>query len=108
MLSGFGIRRYVGQDRVTYVTSICPARFRCPRNRIGQEGPLYRRKNRLSIFAILGKVPCIWPAPLCSLFAMAGALIPVVRKNGKKTATRRFLRERRFTTGSTGSIQAPN
>src|SRR6266498_6132330 len=102
---GFGLRRYVGKDSVTFVTPICPVHCAVQEQKrpIGRS---HRTKNRLSIFAIVGKVPCIWPGPSCSSFAMAGALIPVVKSNGKKTATQRFLRKHRFTTSSTGIIRA--
>src|SRR5216110_43073 len=51
-----------------------------------------QRKNRLSMFPIIGKVRHIWQARSCSLFGMVGALIPAVGRSAKKMETQRFSR----------------
>src|SRR5205814_9653279 len=55
-----------------------------------------QRKNRLSMFPIIGKVRHIWQARSCSLFGMVGALIPAVGRSAKKMETQRVLRVRRL------------
>src|SRR5207249_5934318 len=67
-----------------------------------------QRKNRLSTFLIIGKVRHICRTQSCSSFGMVGALIPAVGRSAKEMETQRFSRGRRFTTRSTGMIQAVN
>src|SRR6266478_2267697 len=67
-----------------------------------------QRKNRLSMFPIVGKVRPIWRARSCSLFGMVGVLIPAVGRSVNKMATQHSSPGRRFTTNFIGNIQTPN
>src|SRR6266478_2102145 len=71
--------------------------------------PLHcQRKNRLSIFPIIGKVRPIWRARSCSLFGMVGVLILAVGRSASKMETQRFSRGLRSTTNCTGTIRGVN
>src|SRR5207237_9571792 len=70
--------------------------------------PREQRKNRLSIFPIVGKVRFVWRVRSCSSFATAGASIPAVGTKAKKMETQHFSRAHRFTRSSVGIIPALN
>src|ERR1700686_2159528 len=68
--------------------------------------PRCQRKNRLSIFLIVGKVRSVWRVRSCSSFATAGASIPAVGTKAKKMETQHFSRAHRFTRSSIAIIPA--